>query len=49
MQVAVAGASGFIGQATVHALLQAGHAVVGLSRAVAAASTDRGWCGERWT
>ncbi|MDC0719252.1 NAD(P)H-binding protein [Nannocystis bainbridge] len=32
MQVAVAGASGFIGQATVHALLQAGHAVVGLSR-----------------
>ncbi|MCY1006956.1 NAD-dependent epimerase/dehydratase family protein [Nannocystis pusilla] len=32
MRVAVAGASGFIGQATVHALLQAGHAVVGLSR-----------------
>ncbi|WAS98153.1 NAD(P)H-binding protein [Nannocystis punicea] len=32
MRVAVAGASGFIGQATVHALLQAGHEVVGLSR-----------------
>ncbi|MDC0674627.1 NAD(P)H-binding protein [Nannocystis radixulma] len=32
MRVAVAGASGFIGQATVAALLQAGHEVVGLSR-----------------
>ncbi|HEY8375269.1 MAG TPA: NAD-dependent epimerase/dehydratase family protein [Nannocystis sp.] len=32
MQVAVTGASGFIGQATVAALVQAGHAVVGLSR-----------------